>query len=292
MLKVSIIIPVYNAERYIKECVESALNQTYDNLEVIAVNDGSTDNSLKILEEFSNKIKILSKKNGGTASAINLGIKNMKGEWFKWLSADDILYPNAIEELISEAMKLEDRKNILYSNYDIINSEGKVIKQFIEQNYNDLETFRINSFLLYNYIGNGTTSLIHKSAIDQFGMFDEKIGFAEDYELWLRLCVLHEYRLHLVPKILAKYRIHETQLTKRKFGESLENSRKIRKMILEKLDSKKRKQYKIALKKIEKSKPLRVRLRHIIRDLMIEILPKSFSEKIFTIYMTKIKKYK
>ena len=101
-MKVSIIIPVYNTEKYLRECIESALNQTYKDIEIIAVNDGSNDNSLKILESFKNRIKIISKKNGGTATALNEGIKNMTGEWFKWLSADDVLYSNAIEELMKE----------------------------------------------------------------------------------------------------------------------------------------------------------------------------------------------
>ena len=112
-MRVSIVIPIYNAEKYLRECIESALNQKYEDIEVIAVNDGSKDNSLKILEEYSDRINIISKKNGGTASALNLGIKNMTGEWFKWLSADDVLYPNAIEELIIEAKKIPDKKNTI-----------------------------------------------------------------------------------------------------------------------------------------------------------------------------------
>jgi len=153
---VSEIIPAYNAEKYLKESIGSALNQTYKNIEIIVVNDGSTDNSLKILDKFSDKIKIISKSNGGTASAFNLAIKNMEGEWFKWLSADNVLHSNAVEELIKESQKIKDKKNaILYSNYDIINSEGKIIKQFIEPDYNKLSTFDFNVILLDHHIGNG-----------------------------------------------------------------------------------------------------------------------------------------
>ena len=124
---VSIIIPVYNAQDYLEECLDSALNQTYDKIEIITVNDGSKDNSLDILKKYSNKIKIISKKNGGTASALNLGIKNMSGEWFKWLSADDVLYSNAVKELVDVAKVLPNKKYILYSNYDIIDAHGKII---------------------------------------------------------------------------------------------------------------------------------------------------------------------
>ena len=289
-MKVSIFIPIYNTEKYLRECIESALNQNYDDIEIIAVNDGSTDNSLKILEQYSDRIKVISKTNGGTSSALNLGIKNMKGEWFKWLSADDVLYPNAIEELIFEAKKLENKKNILYSNYDIINSEGDIIKQFIEPNYNELSSFDFNTILLDHYTGNGTTSLIHKSALDEYGMFNETIGFEEDYELWLRFCLIHGCRLHLIPKVLAKYRVHETQLTQSKIGESLDKAEKIRQAILEKLDPNEQKKYKIALKEIKNKKPLPVKIRHIIRDSMFRILPRSTTDNILKLYFQKVKK--
>jgi glycosyltransferase involved in cell wall biosynthesis len=287
-MKVSIIVPVYNAEKYLQECIESALNQTYKNIEIIAVNDGSKDNSLKILESFNDKIKIISKKNGGTATALNEGIRKMTGEWFKWLSADDVLYPNAIEELIKEAKKIPDKKStVFYTNYDIIDSNSKVVKQFIEPNYNDLSLFDFNVILLDHYIGNGTTSLIHKSSLDEYGNFDESIGFAEDYELWLRFCLLHNCRLHLVPIILAQYRTHETQLTAKKMDKALEKANEIRKYILNKLDKEELEKYSIALKKFRNTKSISVRARHNIRNILFKILPKSTSERILQEYLKK-----
>ena len=291
-MRVSIVIPIYNAEKYLRECIESALNQKYEDIEVIAVNDGSKDNSLKILEEYSDRINIISKKNGGTASALNLGIKNMTGEWFKWLSADDVLYPNAIEELIIEAKKIPDKKNtILYTNYEIIDSNSKVVKQFIESNYNSLSSFDFNVLLLDHYIGNGTTSLIHKSALDDYGYFDESIGFAEDYELWLRFCILHKCRLHLVSKILGKYRIHDTQLTAKKMDKALSNANEIRRYVLNQLDKEELEKYSIALKKFKKTKPFSVRVRHGIRNIMFKILPKSTSDKILQEYLKRKQRY-
>lgn len=289
-MKVSIVIPVYNTEKYLKESIESALDQTYKDIEIIAVDDGSNDNSLKILESFNDKIKIISKKNNGTASALNEGIKKMTGEWFKWLSADDVLYPNAVEELIKEAQIIKDKKNkILYTNYDIIDSDSNVIREFIEPNYNNLSTFDFNVILLDHYIGNGTTSLIHKSALKEYGQFDEKIGFAEDYELWLRFCLLYNCRLHLVPKILAKYRIHEAQLTAKKMDKALENANQIRKYILNQLDKEEFEKYSTALKKFKNTKLFTVKTRHSIRNIMFKILPKSISERILQDYLKRKK---
>jgi len=284
-MKVSIIIPVYNAEKYLNECLESALNQTYENIEIIAVNDGSTDKSLQILNKFSNKIKIISKSNGGTASALNEGINHMSGEWFKWLSADDSLYPNAVEELILESKKLENSKNcIFYSNYDIINSESKVIKQFIEPNYNELSSFDFNTLLLDHYIGNGTTSLIHKTVLDENGFFDETIKGFEDYELWLRFCLLNNCRLHLIPKILAKYRVHKTQLTSTLHDDSIKSADKIRENILAKLDSSKREKFEIALKQVKKKMPLGISIKLVLKNIMFRVLPNSISKKFLLKY--------
>ncbi len=289
-MTVSIIIPVYNASTYLNECIDSALNQTYDDIEIIAVNDGSTDNSLNILKSYGDRIRYITKNNGGTASALNTGITNMKGEWFKWLSADDVLCPNAVEELISTALILDNKKCILYSNFDYIDYNGNIIKQHIETNYNELTSIDMNSILLDCFFGNGITSMIHKSAFEQYGLFDEDLGFGEDYEMWLRLCVLHGFRLHLIPKSLAKYRVHEAQLTHVKFGKSISQDVKIRKKILMQLDPDERHLYKIAVKKFQRTKPFRVRFRRFYRDLMINVFGERISEKILRFYMTRIKR--
>ena len=84
---VSVIIPVYNSEKYLEECLESIINQTYPNIEIIAVDDGSEDSSLDILEQYSNKIDVYSQQNQGLASSLNLGISNVKGNWLKWFLA-------------------------------------------------------------------------------------------------------------------------------------------------------------------------------------------------------------
>src|SRR3990167_10777816 len=119
----SIIIPVYNGEKYIKECVISALNQTIQ-CEVIVVNDGSTDKTHDLLCGVPN-ITYLIKANGGTASALNIGIRNSTSKWIHWLSADDVLYPNAVEIMLKEIAITPNQKNyIYYSNYDIIDEHS------------------------------------------------------------------------------------------------------------------------------------------------------------------------
>lgn len=102
MIKVSIIVPVYNVEDYLKKCLVSLANQTLDNIEIIAINDGSTDNSLEILYEFEkkyNNIIIINKENGGQSSARNLGLKHAKGEYIGFVDSDDFIDENMFFEL-------------------------------------------------------------------------------------------------------------------------------------------------------------------------------------------------
>jgi len=140
---VSIVIPVYNSEKFLRDSLESVIHQTYSNIEIIAINDDSTDNSLEILKQYEDKIMIINQQNMGLAQAVNAGIKKMSGHWLKWLSPDDLLYPDAIEILVKEAKKLPEN-TILYSNWELIDESGKKLRNFSESNYNDLESFEFN----------------------------------------------------------------------------------------------------------------------------------------------------
>ena len=288
-MKVSIVIPVYNAEKFLDECINSALSQLYPNIEIIIVNDGSTDKSASILNNYKNDLIIINKKNGGTASALNAGIKKMSGDWFKWLSADDLLKEDAVEKLVLEIKKLgKDAENcIIYSNYDLIDENGKIIDTFVEPNYNSLDTFQRNVILLDHFYGNGTTSIIHKSIFEKCGFFDESLGYKDDYEFWLRCCILFNYKLHLLPENLAQYRIHEEQLTKVRYDDALEKIEHIKSLILNQLSPDLKSQYLSALKQYQKQKPLKTRIQKSSRDIIFKILPKIASKKILEIYLNK-----
>ena len=129
--KVSIIIPVYNGEKYIKEAIESALNQTYTNIEIIVVNDGSKDNTDEICKSYGNKIKYIKKENGGVATALNTGIKEAKGQYVAWLSHDDLYKENRIEKGMEVLSKLKDKNTIIFSNFELIDSNGKIFSKTI-----------------------------------------------------------------------------------------------------------------------------------------------------------------
>ena len=204
---VSIIIPVYNGEKYIRECVQSCLNQTYDSYEIIVIDDGSTDNTLNILCEFD-FITVLIKPNSGTASALNTGIKNAKGQWIKWLSADDVLYPDAIENMMKS---VSDDNTIYYTNYHIIDSDSNITGQFVEPNRDTNQLWSL-------FFGNGSSSMIHRKVFEKCGNFDDSLAHSEDYEFWLRATQVYGVKMELIPFFSLKYRRHPDQLTNRVGG--------------------------------------------------------------------------
>lgn len=210
--KVSIVIPVYNGSNYLKQAIDSAINQTYKNIEIIVVNDGSNDDEAteKIALSYGDKIKYYKKVNGGVASALNLALKNMTGKYFSWLSHDDLYYANKIEKQINfiNEKGLENKNVILFSNYDLIDSENKLITK-CEKNHQELEN-KEEYALLRGHV-NGITMLIPKKAFDEFGFFDETLKCTQDYDMWKKM--MKKYKFIHQEEILASTRIHSKRDT-------------------------------------------------------------------------------
>ena len=208
--KVSIIIPVYNGSNFLSEAIDSALAQTYKNIEIIVINDGSNDNDAteKIAKSYGNKIKYYHKENGGVATALNLGIEKMTGDYFSWLSHDDLYDPYKIEKQIEFLSKIKDKKVILYSDYELINTKGKLIERRI-QDHEMLEKVPIYSLL--RGIVNGITMLIPKEVFKTHGKFDASLRCTQDYDMWYR--IFWDYKFIHVPQILSMTRVHPNQDT-------------------------------------------------------------------------------
>lgn len=235
---VSIVIPVYNGSNYMAEAIDSALAQTYDNIEVIVVNDGSKDEgkSDEIARGYGDKIRYFPKENGGSSSALNEGIKNMQGQWFSWLSHDDLYYKDKVKNqveylnnLIDSGVAEEDLyKHILFTACDFINGEGKLIKKSRFENEKALSdkisALKGNEYLIceptkYNFYGCGC--LINKKAFDEVGGFDEKLRLINDLDMWYRLYA-GGFKLHYMPEALTIGRIHKGQIS-RSIGFSYHN---------------------------------------------------------------------
>ncbi|HRZ19105.1 MAG TPA: glycosyltransferase [Methanofastidiosum sp.] len=206
--KVSIIIPVYNGSNYLTEAIDSALKQTYKNIEIIVVNDGSSDDGAteRIAMKYKNKIKYFSKPNGGTSTALNVGIKHMTGDYFSWLSHDDQYYPKKIQRQIEELRKLKDKNTIMMTDLDGIDENYKMIYKTSYIKHIEAYPPREKSFLhpiIYNQT-HGCTLLIPKACFDEVGLFDENEKVAQDFEFFYR--AFSKFPHKLMPEILVTAR--------------------------------------------------------------------------------------
>jgi len=288
--KVSVVIPVYNSERFLRDSLESVLQQTYSDIEIIAINDGSTDNSLEILKQFEKKIMIINQENMGLAKAVNAGIEKMSGHWLKWLSPDDVLYPNAIEILVDEAKKLS-QNTILYSDWEIINQKGKNLRNFHESDYNHLDTFDFNIRLLDGQQINVNTTLIPSLLFEKgCKIHDLENPIAIDYDFFLRAGILYETKFHLIRKPLIKYRIHQDQLSHKNILQSLSYLDVVKENILSQLENTKSHQYQDALKDFSGKKPLGKKTMELGLKLASKILPQNITDDLLVFYLNSIRK--
>ena len=237
--KVSIVIPAYNAANYLSQAIDSALSQTYKNYEIIVVNDGSKDygETAQVAKSYGDKIVYIEKENGGSSSALNVGIMNMSGDWFSWLSHDDLYYPNKLEDEIVYLNQIIDSgvsefdlyKHIFFGAADLIDGEGKIIRKEKKQNLKRTDEKincpqgNLNLIAIPTQDGfHGCSCLIHKQAFAEIGMFDESLRLLNDMDLWFRFYT-NAYFVHFIPKALVCGRVHAKQVS-RSVGFSYHNS--------------------------------------------------------------------
>ncbi len=181
---ITIIIPIYNAQKYVKRCIESVCNQSYKNLEILCLNDGSTDNTLEILNELSDeRIKIINKKNSGVSDTRNYGINISKGKYIMFLDADDFLEKNYIEKMYS-AIK-NTNSDLIISGYKEINKNTFVEKSIFKNKKENQFDITYPNYLEYYFTSFEFNpcwkQLIKKDLIiDNNIYFDKNIKYGED----------------------------------------------------------------------------------------------------------------
>lgn len=181
--KVSIIIPVYNGENYLKCAIDSALSQTYKNIEVIVVDDGSTDSTEEIALSYGSRIRYHRKSNGGVASAVNCGVRMMQGDYFSWLSHDDFFHPEKIEKQIEELGRHPECR-LCFSNINVlyVNENRTVCEDVLE--YHTEEQIINSCYAPIFFAIHGSTILVEKSLIEEVGLWDENLKTTQD-SVWL-----------------------------------------------------------------------------------------------------------
>jgi glycosyltransferase involved in cell wall biosynthesis len=208
---VSIIIPTYNTEKFIRDTLQSVQNQTYQNWEMILVDDASTDKTVSVIEEFAKKdsrIKLFKlEKNSGNGFARNIAVEKASGKYIAYLDADDLWFPEKLEKQI-EFLKANNLP-FTFSFYDCIDEEGNLLKRRVEAPIN----LTYSKLFFCNYVGNLTA--IYDA--DYFGkIILEATQKRQDWRLWLT--ILKQIQVTKpVPEPLAFYRIRKNSISSSKF---------------------------------------------------------------------------
>jgi glycosyltransferase involved in cell wall biosynthesis len=200
--KVSIVLPTYNGYRYIKEAIDSCLNQTYKNIELIIIDDHSLNDIKHIIQLYKDSriIYFRNEKNVGLAESLNIGFSKANGEYLTWISDDNIFANNAIE-IMAQFLEKNPQVDFVYTNYYFINEKGEIIRK--------IKTKKPRCLDLGNYIG--PSFLYRKKIFEQIGGYNDVFRLAEDYEYWLR--IRQKFKMKHLNKFLYYYRKHEHSLT-------------------------------------------------------------------------------
>lgn len=241
--KVSIVIPVYNGSNYLAEAIDSALAQTYKNIEIIVVNDGSTDKGAteQVAKPYGDKIRYYHKENGGVATALNFGIKKMTGDYFSWLSHDDLYEKTKVEAEVDLIRSLHADNVIVACNARILFESGIKKEALI-----DTKTFKYFDIFLATSANvgiNGCTLLIPKKVLVESGGFDQSLPVTQDYDLWYRLSSKYNCKFVLLEKNLVVYRRHDEQDSIQKENLVLEAGDKLHYFMLTQIDYKRFEEY-------------------------------------------------
>ena len=222
---VSVIVPAYNAEQFITRTLDSVLNQTYRNLEVLVVDDGSKDRTAEIVEEIAikdSRVSLLRQQNSGVAKARNLAIVNARGEYIAPVDADDIWYPEKIEKQIEVFLNSEPSVGLVYAwsvfidESDRVTNRSNAIDSFHFSNIASVEGEVYLPLIYRNFIGNSSVPLIRKSCLNKVGNYNELLKEqdaqgCEDWDLQLRIAEFYQYKV--VPNFLVGYRRYSNSMS-------------------------------------------------------------------------------
>ncbi|MBD3885468.1 glycosyltransferase family 2 protein [Phormidium tenue FACHB-886] len=218
MKKVTVIIPVYGVERYIAATVQSVLAQTYENFELLIVDDGSPDRSIEICRQFTDpRIRILQQPNGGPAAARNLGIREATGEYIALLDGDDLWLPKKLETHVAH-LESSPQAGVSFCRSALIDEEGESLG--IYQVITKLNDVTPLDLLCRTPIGNGSVPVIRREVLDAIQYVDDTTGEicyfnpdrqlhpSEDVECWMRIALKTDWQITGIPDALTLYRVN------------------------------------------------------------------------------------
>lgn len=210
---VSVIIPVYNSEKHLEECIDSVLNQAIDDFEILLINDGSTDNSGKICDAYAvadKRVEVFHKTNGGVSSARNLGIENAKGEWITFIDSDDSIQGNYFLAITQDA-----DTDLVMQGFDYFENHQK-IKEFKYADHCFSKVELINQLQLYPDLSSSCAKFFRREVVDKHSLrFNEKLKFGEDSIFTLQYLLLCK-KIKTTDTSRYSYRLSDSGLTNTK----------------------------------------------------------------------------
>ncbi len=208
MPTVSVIIPTYNSAKYVIEAVESVLAQTYQDFEILVIDDGSTDETEQVLRRYKNPVRYIRQPNGGVAVARNRGIQESRGRYIAFLDADDTWLPHKLEQQIN-VLQQHPHAHACYSAFTIVDADLNPLGISRSQRQGSaLEDLLTHG----NIIGSICTVLCERSLFDEVGGFDPKLSQCADWDMWVRLAAHTEF-LYLDEPFVT-YRQHGTNMSR------------------------------------------------------------------------------
>lgn len=204
---VSVIVPVYNQGEYVAGAIASVLEQRYSPVELIVINDGSTDATAERLKAYEREARIIHQENRGAAAALNRGIRESRGSLVCWLSADDEFLPGKLEAQVA-AFVSDSRIGMVHTGYERVDGRGTHLDTVAEppQVHPDpfITVYWKNSL-------NGSTVMLRRDVFDAVGGFDESLRADVDADMWLK--IFRRWDVRIVPGVYVRYRVHQNSLS-------------------------------------------------------------------------------
>ncbi len=242
---VSIIMPAFNAEKFICETIKSVQTQTFSEWELIIVDDGSTDGTAEIIETFlsDKRVRLIRQKNGGVAAARNAALKIADGEWIAFLDADDVWFPEKLSEQMG-VIRGNAGINLVFTNYFLWDGERDLELRFKSEAKFPRGDY--NRRLIFHNLFGMSSVLLKRAALESIGAFDQSVAPAEDWDLWLRLAD-SGLRAVGINKPLLRYRMWSGNASKNSVRMMQSNVRVLEKGLDRSQDAERRRDYSRAL---------------------------------------------
>jgi glycosyltransferase involved in cell wall biosynthesis len=206
--RVSAIIPTYNYARYVAAAVESVLAQNFKDLEIVVVDDGSTDDTIDTLRPFAERIRYIPQAHRGLAAARNAGIRSSRGQYLAFLDSDDLWLPDKVSMQVGR-LDVEAAVGLVYTEATLFNDKSPT--EISHSFWSEHPSGKILPSLLRHNVVPSPTPMVRRELFDQVGPFDERLNACEDWDMWIRIAQVSEFAY--VDRVLAKYRVHSANMS-------------------------------------------------------------------------------